>query len=99
MSFLVKTNPQNGQRPRVIFEGLERDARKFIENNFPRPHNEPGMPPLDGDEPLTDVTLHNEGELVDHFHGPEVGWNSELESDGDHAAPASTKKDQSVSTI
>lgn len=90
MGFTVKTNPTNGQRPRVLFEGLEKDARAFIVNHFPRTHVEPGMAPLDNEDgPITDVTLHNDsGDHVDHFHGPEQGWNSEQEipDTGDHAA-------------
>lgn len=63
--WLVKQN--TGQRAgRRLFEGLEEDARLFIENNFPRPHIEPGG---GGDELQADVHLISPEGVREHFLG------------------------------
>lgn len=36
------TGGHGGKNGRTLFEGLEDDARVFVENNFPRPHIEAG---------------------------------------------------------
>lgn len=51
----VKTNKENG---RTLFAGTEEDARAFVQNHFPRPHNEPGTDYGD-DGPVPDVILSN----------------------------------------
>lgn len=63
---------------RVSFEGLEKDARKYVENNHPRPHIEEGnvLPP--------DVALQVlDGKKVkstQQFHA-EDGWSDYSEPD------------------
>jgi hypothetical protein len=60
----------NGAR---LFEGIESDARHFVESNFPRIHVEPGYGQA---EPKPDVTLISPDGSMHEFHGPETGWVS-----------------------
>lgn len=71
--FRVVTNPANG-RARTIFEGIEADARQFLQEKFPRVHVEPG-----GDVPVPDALLipPNGSKATgkcSHWAGPETGW-------------------------
>ncbi len=58
-----RTNPNGG---RTLFEGLEEDAREWVENNFPRPHLEPQG---GGDELKADVHLVSPDGTREHFLG------------------------------
>jgi hypothetical protein len=60
-----------GQRTRTHFEGLEADARTYVQNNFPRAHVEPPS-----QEPgIPDVKLVGPGNKVEHYHS-HLGWNA-----------------------
>jgi hypothetical protein len=73
-----QVEPEEDTRPwqvvtskgRVAFEGLEKDARTFLENHYPRVHVEPGS----ADEPAPDASLKSPNGDVEHFHGPETGY-------------------------
>lgn len=59
-----------GGRVRVHFAGTEADARKHVENNFPRPHVEPGSL---SDRLRADVHLLSPDGSVEEYHG-DAGW-------------------------
>lgn len=65
---------------RKLFEGLEKDARHFVENNFPRMHVQPGNESMDV---KPDVTLHGPDGSTDTFNS---GWESDKPAPA-HAAP------------
>lgn len=77
--FKVKTHPAfNLGREKLLFAGTEDDARKFITDNFPRIHVEPGT---DKDDDLVpNVQLHGP-DGTEHFNGTE--WVS---AGGAHSA-------------
>lgn len=58
-----------GNFKRVVFDGAEKDARKFLENNFPRLHLADN-----GSAPEPDAQLTNDNGVAEQFHGPETGW-------------------------
>jgi hypothetical protein len=74
--WVVRQRNANGEAEhgRVLHRGTEESARKFVADNFPRAHAEPGRDY--GDEgPATDVVLfapdgaqhtHHDGEWTDH---------------------------------
>lgn len=66
----------DGGRVRVLFEGLARDAKTFIERNFPRVHTEPGsntVPKADAHVVVTDPDSGDVHQLV--YHGEDSGWH------------------------
>lgn len=65
---VVSTNPS---RARVLFEGLEEDARKFVQDNFPRAHVEPGMTV---EKAVPDVHLVKDDGSKEEYHA-ETGWS------------------------
>jgi hypothetical protein len=80
--YKVQSN-NNPSRVRTLFQGLEKDARRFIENNFPRPHVEPGT----NDEAVPDVALVAPDGSKETYHA-EDGWSGKPEA----AAPAAEVK-------
>lgn len=58
------TGQHGGKNGRVLFEGLEEDARVFVENNFPRPHIEAGG---GHDEVKADVHLVSPNDVREHL--------------------------------
>jgi hypothetical protein len=55
---------------RVYFEGPEKEARKHVENNYPRVHVEPGS--VYGDEgPPPDVHLASSSGSKEYWNGEE----------------------------
>lgn len=80
-SFQVYAKPASpGLSFRKLFEGLEDDARFFVEDNFPRVHVEPGSDYGD-QEPSTDAVLVHPGgnvsagDGVEYFYGADAGWS------------------------
>jgi hypothetical protein len=71
---------------RVIFEGNEKDARTYVENNFPRMHAEPGA----GVDPSPDVEFFDPDGVVSHYHGPETGWVDPTAEKPDAEMPAAS---------
>lgn len=67
----VLTN-SDPSRVRTLFQGLEKDARAYIANHFPRPHVEPPSQ----DPGVHDVKLSGPGGVEDFYHADD-GWNSE----------------------
>lgn len=63
---------------RVMFEGIEDDARAYVQANFPHVHAEPNTHYPDGPEP--DVYLHGPDDTQHGFVGGE--W-SEYEDNED----------------
>lgn len=61
-------------RAKTLFSGLEKDARKFVENNFPRPHVEPPGHPTDPGQ--ADVKLVGPGGQTETYHA-EDGWSGQ----------------------
>jgi hypothetical protein len=53
-------------------EAPERDARKYIEDHFPRVHVQPGS----NAPPMVDAILKSADGVEEHFHGPETGWKT-----------------------
>lgn len=86
--------PEGTRRERTVFAGNEKDARLYVENNFPRPHIEPGMDYTDeGLQP--DVALISPTGDVHHYFGPgdhpfdtENGWVDTTETVGEDAEDA-----------
>lgn len=67
MSDMWTVKQNTGQHEgRRLFEGLEDDARTYIERNYPRPHIEPGA---GYDELKADVHLHSPDGVKEHFMG------------------------------
>lgn len=64
---------------RKLFEGLEKDARTFIEQHFPWVHSQPGS----NAEPIADVKMVSPSGDEATFHGAHDGW-----SDAQTDAPA-----------
>ena len=62
---------QTTGRARVLFEGLAEDARKFVQNNFPRPHVEPPGAPVGNAVP--DVVLVHDDGTKENYHADD-GW-------------------------
>ncbi len=62
-------------RVRTVFEGLARDARKFVRDNFPLPHVEPP----NQDPGVPDVKLVHEDGTEETFHADD-GWNVEKDT-------------------
>ena len=67
---VVSTNPA---RARVLFEGLEEEARRFVENNFPRAHVEPGTVV---EQPVPDVELVKDNGSKETYHA-DSGWSGD----------------------
>lgn len=65
----VVTN-SDPSRVRTVFEGLVSDARKFIQNNYPRAHVEPG----NSDPGTPDVRLVHPDGSAETYHA-ETGWS------------------------
>lgn len=65
----VVTNNDNS-RQRTLFEGLVSDARKFIQNNYPRAHVEPP----NQDPGVPDVKLVHSDGSAETYHA-EQGWS------------------------
>jgi len=64
-----------GRPARTLFQGLEKDARRFVENNFPRAHVEPPS-----QEPgIPDVQLVSPSGAEETYHA-EDGWSGQAES-------------------
>lgn len=63
-------------KTRTVFEGLEHEARRYVENNFPRPHVEPGTVT---DNPAPDAVLVKEDGSKETYHA-DNGWSSESAS-------------------
>lgn len=81
MAKVLTRAPGSEKHRRLVFEGTEKDARKYIENNYPRVHVEPGIP---SDEFLPDAVFQDDSGNIEHYHGPEAGW---INPAGDHSAP------------
>lgn len=58
-------------RAKTLFSGPESAARRFIEQNFPRPHVEPPGHPTDPGEP--DVKLVGPDGQTETYHADD-GW-------------------------
>jgi hypothetical protein len=77
-------------RIRTLFQGLEKDARAFIESHYPRAHVEPPSQ----DPGVPDVKLVSPDGAEDTYHAEE-GWASdnpdnqpeEVPADGDDKQP------------
>lgn len=70
----VRVASKDGRK--TFFEGTDKDARTYVENNFPRLHVEPGVHYENGPEP--DAVLYSEGKEVGHFDGTE--WSDQKET-------------------
>lgn len=66
-----KVKQYTGQHEgRTLFKGIQRDARRYVETNFPRPHIDPGS---GGDDELkADVHLVSPDGVREHFLGAEL---------------------------
>lgn len=73
----MATVTTTGALKRTHFEGTEKDARTYVEQNFPRIHSDGHT----GSDPIPDVVVNLDDDSTDFFHGPETGWNSELASE------------------
>ena len=71
-----------GGRVRVHFQGNEADARRYVEQNFPRPHVEPGSV---AERLYADVQLHSPDGTVQELHG-DAGW-VDIDEEGNIVAP------------
>lgn len=69
-------------RIRTLFQGLEKDARAFIESHYPRAHVEPPSQ----DPGVPDVKLVSPDGVEDTYHA-EDGWVSENAPVQDVLAP------------
>lgn len=65
----VVTN-NDSSRQRTLFEGLVSDARKYIQNNFPRAHVEPP----NQDPGVPDVKLVHPDGSAETYHA-DNGWS------------------------
>lgn len=69
---------RNLGKGKVVFEGAEADARKFIADHFPRVHVEPGS----SEAPTPDAKLVSPDGKEETYAGPEAGFVS-AEQEGD----------------
>jgi hypothetical protein len=98
---MAKVVSNTAGRVRVIFEGLVEDAEKFVRDNFPRHHVEPGsrdsdtVAPADVsviDDDDNETSLHN-GEFVPSEKGtPTKADSVSGDESGKHDAPNLDKK-------
>jgi hypothetical protein len=96
--WFVKTRDAFGQYSRTLFAGIEKDARTFIEQNFPRLHVEPGS--YSGEDgPAPDAVLVGADKSVQHFNGADwvkPGDAAEIVSTADGDVAVSTSPDATV---
>lgn len=65
---------------RTLFEGIESDARLYLENNYPRVHVEPGS----ADDPTVNAVLVAPDGSLHAFDGEE--WHTDSDSSGEEDA-------------
>lgn len=80
---VAKVVTQTGPRIKTLFQGLESDARKFIEQFFPRSHVEPPS----RDPGVPDAVLVKADGSKEHYHS-EAGWAPGTGNPDEPATPA-----------
>jgi hypothetical protein len=72
MSELFRVMTGEGKSAVTLMEAPEKDARKYVEDHFPRIHIQPGV----NTPPSPDAYLRGPDDTEEHFHGPENGWKT-----------------------